>query len=87
MIKDDAEFKKVVPAYYYQCMSNILCSGAEWCDFISFDPRVQEDYKMFIYRLHRNQEEIDFINQRLDAAIKYMQELVEKIKESRVTVK
>lgn len=85
MIKSDDDMKKVVPAYYYQCMSNIICAEAEWCDFISFDPRVQEDYKMFIYRLNRNQEEIDSINQRLEVATKYMQELIEKIQNSRVT--
>lgn len=81
MIKSDADFKKVAPAYYYQCMSNIICAEAEWCDFISFDPRVQEEYQMFIYRLHRNQEEIDFIKQRLGVAKRYIEELLEKIKE------
>ena len=85
MIKDDTDFKKVVPAYYYQCMSNIICADVEWCDFISYDPRVHDEYKMFVYRLYRNQEEVEMINQRLDVATKYMQELIEKIQNSRVT--
>jgi hypothetical protein len=79
LIKDENDFKKVAPNYYYQCMSNIICANADWCDFISFDPRVESKYKMFVYRLHRNQEEVDNINNKLEIAVKYMKELLEKL--------
>jgi len=79
LIKDDADFKKVAPNYYYQCMSNIICSKAEWCDFISYDPRVDPQFTMFVYRLYRNEEEIKNIESRLEISINYMKELLEKI--------
>lgn len=85
MIKTDADFKKIVPAYYYQCVSNMICAEADWCDFISYDPRVHDQYQMFVYRLHRNDEEVQNVHHRLEVATKYMQELAEKIRDSIVS--
>ena len=53
----------------------MLVSGASWCDFISYDPRVEDDYKMFIFRLYRNESEIKHIKKRIKLSIKYMNEL------------
>ena len=75
MIETEDDFKNVVPNYYYQCLSNMLVSGASWCDFISYDPRVEDDYKMFIFRLHRNESEIKHIKKRIRLSIQYMNEL------------
>lgn len=85
MIQDDADFKKIAPNYYWQCISNMVCAKAEWCDFISFDPRVNDDYQLFVYRLNWNQEEVDYLHKRLEVAVKYMDELKEKIQNTRVT--
>jgi hypothetical protein len=34
-------------------------TGAKWCDFVSFDPRVPEDLQLFVVRVERDQEYID----------------------------
>lgn len=75
LIKSDEDFKKIAPGYYYQAMSHMLVSGAKWCDFVSFDPRVDEKYMIFIYRLHRNEEEIENMQAKLQIAVEYMKEL------------
>ena len=80
LIKSDADFKKAKPEYYYQCMSNMVCANAQWCDFISFDPRVKPAYSMYIYRLNRNEEEIKTMLERIEIAAGYMKELKEKLK-------
>lgn len=80
LIKTDEDFKKKKPDYYYQCLSNMLCANAQWCDFISFDPRVQDEYMMFVYRLHRNEDEIKKMLERLDVAVEYMKMLENEIK-------
>jgi len=80
LIKSDEDFKKKKPDYYYQCLSNMVCANAQWCDFISFDPRVKEDYMMFVYRLHRNEDEIKRMLERLDTAVEYMKQLENDIK-------
>lgn len=79
LITSDTEFKKAKPDYYYQCMSHMLVSGAEWCDFISFDPRVHADYIMFVYRLNRNEEEIKVMKAKLESAIEFIQETKSKL--------
>jgi hypothetical protein len=34
-------------------------TGAKWCDFVSFDPRVPEDLQLLVVRVERDQEYID----------------------------
>lgn len=79
LIKTDADLKKIAPQYYYQCVSNMICANADWCDFISYDPRVHEDYSMFVYRVFKKQEDVDQIFSRLEVAIEYMRQLQETI--------
>lgn len=80
LITSDSEFKKAKPDYYYQCISNMICANAQWCDFISFDPRVKLEYSMYIYRLHRNEEDVKAVLERVEAAAQYMKELKERLK-------
>lgn len=41
-----------------QMQWQMACSDRAWCDFVSFDPRVPEDYQLFIQRVERNSEQI-----------------------------
>lgn len=83
MINTADKFKKIAPNYYWQCVSNMICSETQWCDFISYDPRVQEGYQMFIYRLERNEEEVLFLQERLKIAFEYMKGLVTEIEDAK----
>ena len=83
MINSPEKFKKVAPAYYYQCISNMICADVEWCDFISYDPRVKEDYRMFIFRLELDPEEATAVQDRVKAAFEYMNGLVSEIEEAK----
>lgn len=83
LIQSDEDFKKRKPDYYYQCISNMICANADWCDFISFDPRVDEKYIMFVYRLHRNENEVKNVLERIDVAVKYMATLQNDVKNSK----
>jgi putative phage-type endonuclease len=61
---------KAFSKYYTQIQFNILCTGLEFCDFISFDPRMIEDKnKLCVVRIPRNEEYIVKIIERLDLAI------------------
>ena len=79
LINSAEKFKDVAPSYYYQCVSNMVCAGAQWCDFISFDPRVTEEYQIFTFRLHLDPEEAKAINERVKIAITYMELLKKEI--------
>ena len=79
MINSAEKFKKIAPNYYYQCISNMICAEAKWCDFISYDPRVNEEYKMFIFRLELTEEEKVAVTDRIKVAFEYMKTLVKEI--------
>lgn len=44
-----------VPAKYgLQMQWQMACTGAQWCDFVSFDPRMPEHMRLFVHRVKRD---------------------------------
>ena len=43
-------------AYVNQMQCQMWVTGAEWCDFVSYDPRVPEHLQLFISRLQRDND-------------------------------
>jgi putative phage-type endonuclease len=41
-----------------QMMAQMACTGAKFCDFVSFDPRVPDDLQIFVIRVERDEEYI-----------------------------
>lgn len=42
-----------IPAEYVPQMTlQLLCAGREWCDFVSFDPRVPDHLQLFVRRFY-----------------------------------
>lgn len=49
----------VVPGKYVtQMMFQMACTGREWCDFASYDPRLPEAMRLFVKRVERCDETI-----------------------------
>jgi putative phage-type endonuclease len=40
--------------YLKQMQFQMACSGAMWCDFVSYDPRMPESMRLFVRRVERN---------------------------------
>ena len=53
-IKDDGPPNK----YYIQMQAQMACTGRNWCDFVSFDPRMPERSRLYITRVMRENEYI-----------------------------
>lgn len=46
--------ERAVPGKYrLQMMWQMACTGRAWCDFVSFDPRLPEDMRLFVRRIER----------------------------------
>lgn len=43
-MKDEFDLLAIEQDYYIQCQGHIMANDADWCDFISYDPRLQRDY-------------------------------------------
>jgi putative phage-type endonuclease len=51
----DTLLTQTVPGKYItQMMWQMACTGRQWCDFVSFDPRMPEDMQLFIKRVPRD---------------------------------
>ena len=44
--------------YRWQMMMQMACTGRQWCDFVSYDPRMPEKMQLFVVRLHRDDKAI-----------------------------
>ena len=42
--------QKVPAKYQPQMLAQLACTGRQWCDFVSFDPRLPEDMALFCVR-------------------------------------
>ena len=55
----DYLLKNVVPAeYQLQMLAEMACTERQWCDFVSFDPRLPKDLSLFVIRFHRDDKRI-----------------------------
>ena len=66
---DTLRTKEVPHQYYIQIQGQLLCTGREWCDFISFDPRLPENAQLFIKRVERDELVIKELKHELDKFI------------------
>lgn len=46
--------KKAPSKYVPQMMWQMACTGRQWCDFVSFDPRMPANMQLFIKRVERD---------------------------------
>jgi putative phage-type endonuclease len=68
---------KTVPGKYNtQMQFQMACTGRQWCDFVSFDNRLPEQFQLFVKRVPRDDE---FIKQMEDEVVKFLNELDIKI--------
>ena len=50
---------QAVPSKYEtQMQFQMACTGRKWCDFVSYDPRMPENMRLFIKRLPRDDKRI-----------------------------
>ncbi len=40
--------------YVAQMQWQMACTGRQWCDFVSYDPRLPEAMRLFVARIHRD---------------------------------
>ncbi len=71
-VKNEQDLKQVKADYYWQIMMQFLVSGREKAYFISYDPRFkQEELKLHTAIIYPNQDDLSFLQQRLEMAHEY----------------
>ena len=70
-----------VPAKYQpQMLWQMACTGRDWCDFVSFDPRLPEDLQLFVVRFQRDQARIDAMEAEVRAFLAEVEETVSRLR-------
>lgn len=66
------------PAYKWQCIGNLMFTGRDWLDFISYCSEFPEEKQLFVHRIWKDKlsQEFGMINERIEQ----FKELVEKTK-------
>lgn len=69
------------PAYKWQLVGHLDCTGRQWVDFISYCSDFPEDSRLCVYRLHREQceDELGMLRQRREAFLELVDSTINNI--------
>ena len=71
--------------YFIQMQAQMSVTGAKWCDFVSFDPRMPERSQLLVVRVMRDPEYIVYMEAEISTFLKEVEkevQLMEKRNES-----
>jgi putative phage-type endonuclease len=64
--------------YIKQMQWQMACTGRQWCDFVSFDPRLPENLQLFVKRIPRDEAAIEAMEMEVT---KFLSELATKVQQ------
>jgi putative phage-type endonuclease len=68
---------KTIPEKYIKQMQwQMACTGRQWCDFATYDPRMPQDLQLWVLRVMRNDKQIAELEKE---ARQFLAELDEKV--------
>lgn len=70
---------KQLDLYKWQGQGYLWITGRKWFDFISFDPRYDEKYKMAVIRVERDDEMISQLSERIELLESIVNEILQKL--------
>lgn len=74
-------FDDVVPTEYRkQIQMQLWVTGRQWCDFVSYDPRLPSKNQLFIKHCKRDEKLIETMEQDIDVFSNEIQVIIDKLK-------
>jgi len=67
--------------YHWQMLGGMACTGRQWCDFVSFDPRMPEGLQLFVRRFPRNEALISGMELEVSQFLLEVEQMVTAVKE------
>lgn len=74
---DTLQSKKVPRQYVAQVQGQMWVTGRQWCDFVSFDPRLPDNAQMIVIRVERDEAYIQELELEITNFLKEVDSLVE----------
>lgn len=76
--------KGAIPGHYQlQMLWQMACTGRQWVDFATFDPRLPEELQLFVMRFPRDQTRIDAIESEVQKFWNEIDEIIETLRKRR----
>lgn len=73
----DTLLGSTVPGKYVtQIQWQLACTGRQWCDFVSFDPRLPESMRLYVERVKRDDDRIKGLEEEV---VSFLVELRDKV--------
>lgn len=66
--------------YYLQMQWQMACTGRDWCDYVSFDPRMPERMRLTIQRVEREDEPIRQLEREVQAFLGEIAQTIQQLK-------
>jgi len=66
--------------YFYQIQWQLACTGRQWCDFVSFDPRLPESMRLHVERIKREDTVIAALEKDVADFLNELRETVRRLK-------
>ena len=67
--------------YFYQMQWQMACTGADWCDWVSYDPRMPENLQLLVVRIPRDTDCIQMLEKEVSEFLAELDVKVAKLKE------
>jgi hypothetical protein len=76
----DTLLSQTIPGKYVTQMQwQMACTGRQWCDFVSFDPRLPEELQLFIRRVDFDAAYVVLLEKEVVEFIKELDNKIEKL--------
>lgn len=70
--------------YVTQMAWQMACTGRQWCDFVSFDPRMPQGLQLFVTRIKRDDELVKNLEKEVAEFIKELDAMVDELSNMKV---
>ena len=72
--------RKIQKKYRDQMTWQMACTGREWCDFVSYDPRLPAEHNLCVIRFERDDEKVKELELSVKEFLKDIDDTIAKIK-------
>lgn len=74
---------RIQKGYLLQVQWQMACTGRDWCDFVSFDPRMPDELQLVVRRVKRDDDKIVEIEDAVRQMLTEVEETVERLRSAK----
>lgn len=76
---DTLKSQTIPSKYVTQMLWQMRCCGRDWCDFVSYDPRLPDEMRIFVKRLERDNDRIEELEILVSEFLKEVEDDVDQL--------